>query len=112
MPRDARRVGLLLAARRHEWAPFLQALWYSTFFGVQRCCPVRSDAAARTHGTTACSPACAPMISVPRLRRLLGIPSVLQSASANFLAEPLERPHETYEHYVTLRDSLTPTGHK
>ena len=57
----------------------------------------------------------------PRLRtddfgpapgRLLGIPSVLQSASANFLAEPLERPHETYEHYVTLRDSLNPTGHK
>ena len=61
MPRYPRRVGLLLAARRHEWAPFLQALWYSTFFGVQRCCPVRSDAAARTHGT-ACSPACAPMI--------------------------------------------------
>ena len=111
MPRYPRRVRLFFAARRHEWAPF-QALWYSTFFGVQRCCPVRSDAAARTHGATACSPACAPMISVPRLRRLLGIPRVLQSASANFLAEPLERPHETYEHYVTLRDSLTPTGHK
>ena len=69
MPRDARRGGLLLAARGHAWAPFLQALWYSTLFGVQRCCPVRSDAAARTHGATACSPACAAMISVPRARR-------------------------------------------
>ena len=41
MPRYARRVGLLLAARRHEWAP----PFGSTFFGraamlprAQRCC--------------------------------------------------------------------------
>ena len=54
MPRYPRRVGLLLAARGHEWAPFLQALWYSTFFGVQRCCPVRSDAAALLHGAAGC----------------------------------------------------------
>ena len=68
MSRYPRRVGLLLAARGHEWAPFLQALWCSTFSGVQRPtgrCPVAAMRQLAHTAQIAGSPASAAVISVP-----------------------------------------------
>ena len=51
MPRYARRVGLLLAARRHEWAlPVSDTFWCAP----RTSCPVRSNAAARPRDATGC----------------------------------------------------------